>query len=169
MHNSKFKTPQGRRLTQGLFYETTLADKSTVVYTLKEQDHEGYPSLKRLYLECGDPTEHRFATSYLDGWSHWEMLIAAEWFQPHVSQWRKELELKIKSAALFQIQEEATNDLSKSKFAANKFLLEGGWKPKGETQASRRGRPSKQEVMDEARKMAEERDLVEDAFRRVVN
>ena len=170
MINQKFKTSQGRRLTQSLFYETTLSDKSTVLYTLKDHDHEGYPSLKRLYLETGDPTEYKFANSYLDGWTHWELLIAAEWFQPHLNQWRKELELKIKSMALWQIQEEATNDLSKSKFTANKFLLEGGWKPKDQTGGSnRRGRPSKQEIQDEAHRIAEERDLVDDAFKRVIN
>lgn len=166
--DNKFKTAQGRRLTKGLFYETVLADKSTVLYTLKEQDHEGYPSLKRLYLECADPTEYKFATAYLDSWSHWVELCKCTWFQEYLELWRAELELKVKSKALYLITEEASNDLSKSKFAANKFLLEGGWKPK-ETQTSRRGRPSKQEIKTEASRIAQEDELVREAFERVIN
>ncbi len=169
MTNSKFKTAQGRRLTKGLFFETTLADKSTVLYTLKEEDHEGYPSLKKLYLEVEDPTEYKFATSYLSGYSHWEELCKCEWFIPHLELWRKELELKIKSKALYQIREEAENDLSKSKFTANKFLLEGGWKPKETETKSRRGRPSKQEITDAAKEIAENKDMLDQAFERVIN
>ena len=166
---NKFKTEQGRRLTKGLFFETTLADKSTVLYTLKEEDHMGYPSLKRLYLETGDPTEYRFATSYLDSWDHWLELCKCSWFQDHLNLWRQELEVKIKGAALYRIIEESENDLSKSRFAANKFLLEGGWKPKDEGTKNRRGRPSKQEIREAAAEMAQDKDLLDQAFERVVN
>lgn len=168
---SKFKTEQGRRLTKGLFFEQTLSDKSTVLYTLKEHDHEGYPSLKKLYLETEDPTEYKFACAYLDSYSHWEELCKCSWFQEYLELWRKELELKIKSKALFQIREEAENDLSKSKFTANKFLIEGGWKDKenNSSSKSRRGRPSKQEINEAAKNMAEEQNLVDEAFKRVIN
>ena len=166
--SNKFKTAQGRRLTKGMFYETVLADKSTVLYTLKEQDHEGFPSLKRLYLECGDPTEYKFATAYLDSWSHWVELCKCTWFQEYLELWRAELELKVKSKALYLISEEASNDLSKSKFAANKFLIEGGWKPR-ETSSSGRGRPSKKDIQAAANKIASDQAVVDDAVERVLN
>src|SRR3990167_1337022 len=92
-----FKNASGARLTQALFYEETGADKSSVIYTLKDQDHEGFPSLYRLYIEMEDILEYEFANKYLDNWSHWEWLTQAGWFKPYVLRWRKELELKIRS------------------------------------------------------------------------
>lgn len=141
---NRFKTEQGVRLTRGLFYETTLLDKSTVLYTLKTEDHQGYSSLYRLYMEIGDPTEYKFAQAYLDGWDHWEVLTKSTWFIPHVERWRRELQVRGASEALSRISEIAkAND--KNAFAANKFLLET--KKKNEV-----GRPSKEAVREAAEK-----------------
>ena len=162
-----FRGAYGRRYLKGLFYEETLADKSTVVYTLKEKDHEGYPSLYRLYMECRDPTEHRFASKYLDNWSHWLELCECNWFKPFIEAWRKELMTSIQSEALVNIFEEAIQPMGKNVFAANKYLLEGGWIPK---ETNSKGRPSKQQIKDEAIRMAREHDRVsEDAERLLLN
>ena len=138
---SKFKTEGGIRYLKGLFFETS-RDKDTIVYTLKDQDHEGYPSLYRLFLEMEDPTEWRFSQEYLDGWSHWIQLQECNWFKPYVERWRTELELKLKGRALLEIQTTASNEDSKNHYNANKFLLEGGWKDKPESRG--RGRPKKE-------------------------
>lgn len=152
-----------QRLLKGLFYEMTLADKSSVVYTLKDHDHEGFRSLYRLYMETNDPTEWRFATEFLDGWEHWELLCKTTWFQPYVSRWRKELELRLRSQALSRIMSESKT-ASKESFAANKYLLEKGWEPKD---SGRRGRPSKDEVSKAAREIASTNSRLEEDFERL--
>jgi hypothetical protein len=144
--NEKYKNASGSRLLRGLFFEETGADKTGVAYTLKERDHEGYASLKRLYMEIGDLTEYRFATQCLDGLEHWDMLCNCNWFKPYVEKWRRELSLKIQSTALANILEETLRD-SPAKFSANKYVLEQGWAPKTRNKA---GRPSKEAIREAA-------------------
>lgn len=134
----------------------TLADKSSVIYTLKDTDHKGYDSLYRLYMEVLDPTEYRFANSYLDGWGHWKQLSVCNWFKPYIDRWREELQLKIASEALTRIMAEASTDRKES-FAANKYLLEKGWQPKG---ADKVGRPSKEAIQDAASRMVKDNSRV---------
>ena len=142
---SKFRNSTNGRYLKGLFYEQTLADKSSVVYTLKDWDHLSFPSLYRLYMEMEDLTEYEFANKYLDGWEHWEMLCQCEWFKPYVERWRKELSLKIQAQALRAMRAEAMSS-SKNAFAANKFLVDRGWVDKSSEKSHGRGRPSKDEV-----------------------
>ena len=125
-NQTKFKNSNGVFLLKALFYETTLADKSSVIYTLKDRDHEGYPSLYRLYMETGDLTEYQFASEHLDGWAHWEALCSCVWFQPYLERWRKELTLRHKAGALKRIISEAQSS-SRNAFTANKFLVQSGW------------------------------------------
>ena len=167
--NSDFRTSNRKRLLRGLFFETCLSpDKASVLYTLKQEDHLGYPSLYRLYLEAGDPTEYSFACLYLESYDHWEMLCECVWFKPYLAKWRKDLEMKIKSEALARIMAEARNDKSPSKFTANKFILEKGWEPKDGQ--SKRGRPSKDEIAKAAVQHLEaDRQLIEDMSRIRVN
>ena len=134
-----FKNTSGGFYTKGLFFETTLADKSTVHYTLKDQDHQGYPSLFRLYMEESDPTEYRFAETHLASWAHWQALTACTWFKPYLRDWRHALELKIKSEALAEIMSLAKAS-GRDKLAANRFLIEKGWESSG------KGRPSKDDI-----------------------
>lgn len=155
-------------MTKALFFETTLADKSTVLYTLKEKDHivDGvtYPSLHRLYLEVNDPTEYAFAVKYLDGWSHWETLCQCTWFKPYLKKWRTELELRMKSKALSRIMVESAS-ASKNALAANRYLLEKGWEPQ-EGQGSKRGRPTKEDIKQAASDLARaENHLLDDLSR----
>lgn len=158
----KYTNSIGRPLTLGLFFETTGGDKTGVVYTLKDIDHEGYPSLYRLYMEAGDPTEYEFATQHLEGWRHWQMLSNAAWFAEHVDRWRWELELKLRAEAVKRIIEESRNKESKSKFQANKFLVDGGWKPPAEAR-NPVGRPSQERIKQEAERLNQmERDILED-------
>jgi hypothetical protein len=161
MTNS-FRIPTGQRKLRGLFFETTGADKTSVVYTLKDRDHEGYPSLYRLYMEADDPTEYSFAVSHLDGWDHWEILCQCTWFKPYVARWRRELEIRFRSRSLKAIQGLASSPDSKDYHQANKFLVSAGW------QDSRKaGRPSKAEIQKAAKAAAQEITSTEDEFNRV--
>lgn len=163
--SSPFRVETGQLLFRGLFYETTLADKSSVVYTLKRHDHVGYPSLYRLYMEMDDLTEYNFAISYTDGWDHWEQLCECTWFKPFIAKWRREIEIKRKAHSLLQIIAVADNPDSKESYQAQKFLISGGWKDKNDRKGA--GRPSKEEVSSAARKIAQDAHDLNDDLARV--
>lgn len=146
---SKFTNESGARYTKSLFYETTLADKSTVVYSLKDEDHKGFPSLYKLYMAEMDPTEYRFANKHLQDWQHWCILCELSWFKPYVERWRQELDLKIRAEALSRILNEANSDRRES-LSANKYLLEKGWVT---TSKDKVGRPSKEKIRSEAERL----------------
>jgi hypothetical protein len=160
-----YKNQSGAYLTRGLFYETTLADKEGVIYTLKDDDYLGYRSLKRLYLDSNDPTEYTFATRHLGGVDHWDRLVDCSWFKPYVSQWRRELELKVRAEALLRVREIAQDPDHKGSLAANKMLLDGAWKT-GET-GTKRGRPSKAAIHEEATRLVLINDSVNDDMKRL--
>lgn len=165
--SKQFTNANGRNYLQGLFYETTLADKATVLYTLKEVDHEGYPSLRRLYLETADPTEYQFAVQHLNGWSHWQELVAAKWFKPYLDEWRAELQDKLRSEIISRIEAIARDLDNKGALQANKTLLESILSP---VEAKKRGRPSKGSGEDEeTRQRAFLAQIDEDAKRLGVN
>lgn len=162
--NNKFRSSNGARYLKAIFLEEAVPTKENVVYTLKDEDVDGFPSLYRLYMETSDPTEWRFAKNFLDGWEHWQMLCQCSWFEPIVARWREELELKIKGEALIQIQLLAEQE-GKSQLSANKILLDGGWKAPQEKRGP--GRPKKLEDVEKKKVLAfaERRRLQEDAER----
>jgi hypothetical protein len=168
---SKFRNKNGVRLLRPLFYEwsSTLGDKevdqeSFTLYTLKDVDWKGYPSLYRLYMEMGDVTEYNFATTYFESWDHWETLCACGWFKPYVERWRNELDVRIKAEALYRIKVEAQTN-GKNAFMANKYLLEKGWEAK--EGKAHRGRHSKDEIKNQAKIIAEEQKRLEDDANRL--
>lgn len=165
---NRFRNPvNNSRLLKQLFFEHTLADKSTVLYTLKDSDHRGYPSLYRLYMELDDPTEWEVGQQLVDGWEHWEMLCACAWFKPYVERWRRELELRMKSKALARVKAEARTN-SKESFMANRYLIEKGWEPK-DGQKAGRGRPSKEEIRKAANEIASSQERVSGDYERILN
>lgn len=158
----------GVRYTKQLFLETSYEipkEDKACVYTLKDQDHEGYPSLYRLYMACPDPTEWDFANTHLDGWAHWEQLCDTSWFRPYVDRWRKEKELKARSDALRKVREVATDHEHRSYYEANKYLLNSPWKLQ-EAKYSR-GRPSKDEIKKAAVEQAEAQQMVSSDLERL--
>lgn len=136
----------GKPITQSLFLEIGYTDQA--VYTLKDQDHEHngnyYPSLKRLYLECADPTEYEFATTYLLGWKHWLRLCENKMVRKHIDEWREELEVKLRSRGVKNVLESAKS----GNYQAARWLADRGWDTRGA------GRPSKADVEKEQRVQA---------------
>lgn len=144
MDKNKLKDGQGRPLTQSLFLEVGYTDYA--VYTIdQDEDYEYkgrvYPSLKRLYLECGDPTEYEFANKHLLGWKHWQRLKANKVLNKRFSQWEEELEVKLRSEGIKNAIEHAKTGT----FQAAKWLADRGWDKRGA------GRPSNEEVEKETR------------------
>jgi hypothetical protein len=146
MAKNIFRNNSGTRYLNALFYETTGMDKSTVVYTLKDKTHEGYPSLKEKYLSCEDLTEYSFAINYLDGWEHWQMLCNCSWFEEYLLQWRGELHERLRSKALNTIKSIAESG-EKDALAANKYLLEylkgDGKRPVGRPKAHKEAKSTR--------------------------
>lgn len=147
---SRFKDEKGRYIVQGLFLEDKY-NPVLSVYTLDGEDktYKGvvYPSLKRLYLEEGDPNEYLFAQKFLYDWDHWQRICKNAIVGRHVEKWRKELELSLVSEGVATLIDLAVNDKS---YQAAKFLADSGWIKTG------RGRPSKSEIEGELKRRATE-------------
>jgi len=143
--------------TKGLFFETTIPEEREIFntkWTLKEEDHEYngkiYPSMKRIYIEMEDVTEYEFAMATLGSYKHWERVLESPIIRPHVDQWRKELNLKLKARAMKSIIKSATED-EKLSFQAMKYLADNEYLDK----KNKRGRPSKDEVKAELKREVE--------------
>ena len=163
--NSPYRDSQGRLLSSKLFFERTLPDKrEKVKYTLKDQDHEGYKSLYLLYMESGDLTEYTFANDYFESYEHWLAITNQAWFKPYLERFRRDLETKVRSAALRAIINESQS-ASKNAFTANKFLLERGWVDK---EKNTKGRPSKEDIKQAAMDQVDSAKRLEEDFLRVI-
>lgn len=157
---SKFKDSTGRWLTQSLFVETSYGNKnSTPMYTMKDYDLDSIPSFTKMWLEIGDPTGWRQAHELLGGWDHWEALMRSEWFTEYAEGLMRKLEIKQLSDALLQL------NLLKDKgnYQAAAFIA------KQDHKRSRRGpgRPTKKEVAEQARVIAESEKLLQDEAKRL--
>lgn len=136
----------GKFRTQSLFLE--LGYKDEAVFTLKDFDHEHndetYVSLKRLYLECEDPTEYQFAQAHLMGWKHWQRMCENKILRKHIDEWRDELEVKLRSQAVLDVISQARAGT----FQAAKWVADRGWAQRGA------GRPSNADVEHEKKMQA---------------
>jgi len=160
---------QGLRYpTKSLIYELNGYDPSLAYFTLMDDDvvvrvepsgdTKTLLSLRRAYIECRDPQEGIFASRYFYSYAHWIAVSELLNVREEVAEWRRELEMILKSEALKIIVREAEED-GKNAYEANKFLLTSKFwdkedkTPKGDT---KRGRPSKAEI---AARLQEETDL----------
>lgn len=155
--------------TKGLFYETSLPeDRESMgtAWTLKEDDHPAdgkvYKSMKKLYVAMEDVTEYDFAQATLGSYKHWERLLESPIIRPHIDQWRKELNLKLKARAMKSIIKAATED-EKLSFQAMKYLADNDYLDK----RGKRGRPSKDEVKAELRKEVQTSKTLQDDAARI--
>jgi hypothetical protein len=139
-------------------------------YTLKDEDftYQGkvFPSLYKLYIDFEDITEYDFALKYIGTYKTWETLCNSVFFKEYIAQWRKELELKLRARALNNIRYMASDDVDKNRFTANKLLLDKGWVVK-ENNQSKRGRPSKEEILSHADMLAQTEQKIKEDFERI--
>ena len=155
--------------TKGLFYETSLPedrDSMGTAWTLKEDDHRAdgkvYKSMKKMYIAMEDVTEYDFAQASVGSYKHWERLLESPIIRPHIDQWRKELNLKLKARAMKSIIKAATED-EKLSFQAMKYLADNDYLDK----KGKRGRPSKDEVKAELRKEVQTSKTLQDDAARI--
>lgn len=158
MKENPFKNSSGVYLIRELFYEGTGVDKSSVLYTLKEEDHQGYPSLRRLYLLEDDPTEYMVAEKYFGGWPHWKKLSSSTWFIPYLTPIREELEVRHRAQYLKSLRTDALQgDKVSSKYLLDRF----------ERDVQSKGRPSKLKIKEEADRLFKESSDIKDDFARL--
>lgn len=153
-----FKDVNNKWRTKSLYIELTEAgDKYPAFFTLQEEDKEvdgiKYLSVKRKYLEYADPTEHIFATSVFGSYECWESQLNSPTIRPYIDQWRRELDLLLKAKGVKKLKEA----MDCGDVAAAKWFAESKFKGGEDTSRPRnRGRPSKEEVARETRRMASE-------------
>lgn len=135
-----FKDEAGRYRTQSLFVEFGYeVDKAVYSMADEHKTYKGvvYPSLKRLYMNMADPTEYLFATTYFNGWDHWQRIKENKTLSTRLrlDDWAEELELKLRAEAIRQAIK-----LSGDNFNASKWVADGSWRGK------KAGRPKKEET-----------------------
>lgn len=151
-------------LRKDLVLEISKRGRKRAVYTMRPYDYNDLISLPRVYLECAD--EYEFASKVFGSYANFEVYLQNPRFVkgPHeddrhqsyqgLSDWRREKDLKDKSAAKKLLWSSA----KRGSVAAQKLLFEG------ERQA---GRPSKEKVAKEATRRAEEDRILSEGWERV--
>ena len=121
-----FIGPQGKTLGGSLFLEMSYSDKSRVLFTMKDHDHDGYRSFPQLYLEYTeeDPTEWTLATEVFTSWVIWENITKMYGIKDVVAEMRKQNAIRMKSKAIKAIAKEANLVDGKNVFLASKYLLD---------------------------------------------
>lgn len=156
-----FKDSQGRFRTLSLFREEK-HDSYPAFFTLKPYDIDGYPSLYKKYMAIADPTEYQVAIQLFGSWAHWQQLCSTKWFCEYLDVWRAELKIMLDSERYHEMVKNVADP--KTTVAATKWLADRYGT--GEDQASKRGRPSKEEVANNVRRLTREKqDTNEDAAR----
>lgn len=153
----KFKDEKGRYIVQGLFIEDSYnVDLASYSWGGEDKVYKGqtFPSLKKLYLEEGDPQEYLFAEKHLVDWPHWQRLCKNAIVGRHIEQWREELGYSLRSEGIATLIDLAINDKS---YQAAKWLADEGWIRKV------KGRPSDKQVEGELKRRADiEQEYAED-------
>ena len=161
---NKFKNAIGSHYLKALFFEEAVdVERPDVLYTLKLEDHEGLPSLHRLYVELEDTSEYIFANKYFDNYAHWKKLCNCNWFKPFLDDMREELDLKLKARALEALKVIAGDPDNKNHYMANKLIHDHGLHLKKDN----RGRPSKAKVAEEASKLLKTNEEVNEDYERI--
>jgi len=127
---AQMKSDGGIWLTRALFYETALGpvDKKYTLFTLKEENHEGYQSFPNLYFAMteNDPTEYEMAMTLFGSWEHWCTIADSKELKPVVAKLREEKNVRQKAKAVKFMLDEVSSK-GKSSFQAAKLLLAKPW------------------------------------------
>lgn len=161
-----YRNDMNQRYTKQLFFEMwrDLPEdqrKITPPFSLHIK-REGYVCFGEEYINDADPTGYTTAVRLLGDYGHWKALEGARWFREAKAIWDEELDAKLKAEGLAKIRELSKGDDAKALQAA-RYLANQEYKEKN---ASKRGRPSKEEVEGKlAEDAAEAKRLQEDADR----
>lgn len=153
--------------TKQLFYEEwngIQIDSRTIhpVFTLYK-DKPGYINFGRHYINSGDPTGYTTSKELLGDYAVWQSLLGCHWFNAAKEVWDRELDAKLQSEGFQAIRKLALSDKEAVALAASKYLSDKLYR---KDHVSGKGRPKKEDVAREAKKMAvTESDLAADLKR----
>lgn len=103
------------------------------------------------FLELDDPTGYEWAMTYLDHYDTYKRLLEKyPEFKACIDEATAEILHRKKAKAFKRLEQVMEDGTDSQALAAAKYLLEEGWKKK----ATKRGRPSKEEVEGERRQAA---------------
>ena len=150
-YHQYMKDDKGRYRTQSLFWEYRLREDNQElkpVFTLKDRDHEGCISLKKVYMSYDHLPghEYEFAIDVFNSWDQWVRITENTLLNNVIQKWKDEYEIKLRAAAIKALIKNATEDGAKGSASA-KYIAEAGW-------IGKRGRPSKEEINRELKLQA---------------
>jgi hypothetical protein len=139
-------------------------------FTLYANNVPGCVNFGDRYVALEDPTGWKISMELLDGdYKHWQALMKCSWFREAKEVWDEALNAKLQTRGLDVIQEIARGDSEEVtpaiRLQAAKFLATKGYLPPKEK--SPRGRPSKEEVEGELKRVAELHTTVSEDLARI--
>ncbi len=115
------------------------------------------------YMEIQDPTEYQVAIQLFGSWDHWQALQKGKWFREHLVGWREELKIKLESQRYHEMVknlDDPRNTAQATKWLADRY----GLAPK---KLAKRGRPSKEEVASNLRRITQATDETDEDAKRI--
>lgn len=167
-----FKDSRNRWITEGLFIERAeLRDREyDPAPHLSISGREGYIDARKTFLALRDPTGYKWANQYIGGYPHFKRLITAPWFVDVYNEWIEELNMLMRQEAIDEIKKISKDaEVSDSqRLAASKYLANREWEKADRVPASKRGRPTKEEVRGALKESIQMSEETRDEFLRVV-
>lgn len=157
---SKYLGRAGKYLTTSLFVEKNKRDADSIlqpVFSLqkyKHNDRTGILSLRKIYMDCGDPTGYLPAMEAFGSWEHWQVLKNLNWFAKYLDAWEAELRAKIISESVHGIISTACDVDDKRSLQAQRYLANEGWVQRVA------GRPSNSEILKNELRHSHLKDLI---------
>lgn len=110
----------------------------------------GLINFRQRYVALGDPTGYKISQQLLEDYSHWQLLMKCPWFREAKEIWDAELDAKLASEGLDAIKTYADGVEGVSaavQLQAARYLADKAYKASSKADsASKRGRPSKEEI-----------------------
>lgn len=118
----------------------------------RDNDSNLLKSIYQLYLEYNDPSEYSFAqgTFGQDGWTHWLKIRKCSFFKDIYEKMQAALRAKLEAEAIQAVRQVAQTVTGTQALQAAKWLHDAVQPKKG------KGRPSKEQITLEAKKLAQE-------------
>lgn len=156
---SGFKKPGCKHRTHSLFAETNTNEAAEPSPYSLSDNVPGKVSVRQIYMDMEDPTEHKFAIELLGSWQHWEVLKNTAWFKPYLESYRAELQARLRGEAIGKMAAALrAGDASAIKWFAEKDLYTS------DVPKAKRGRVSNEDRQKAARDLVisekEERDTL---------
>jgi hypothetical protein len=172
----KLRTSRGNYRTRALFHGVVAmeidiqnGEEIKPIFTMKDYDHNGLYSFKKLYLSIGDPTEYRMAMEIFGSLEHWKSITNMVFMKELIAECREELVQRLQSEAYSRIAKEAVSAESEgARLTAQRLLLKYAQDlGKKDAAKQRVGRPLKPEQQKTLKELSLEESQVLADYERI--